>query len=73
MANSLKAVGILSAFAAGVLFARYPGSVVVVVVDVVVGAEFVVVGKVVISAPLPVDNSVSDPVRAPGVALLAPD
>ena len=30
-------------------------------------------GYVAISAPLPVDISVSDPVCAPGVLLLAPD
>ena len=48
--------------------------VVVDVVDVVVVVEFVVeFGKVLMSEPSPVESSVSDPVRAPGVALLAPD
>jgi hypothetical protein len=42
--------------------------VLVVVVEEVVGS-----GSVVINEPSPVDSSVSDPVCAPGVALLAPD
>jgi hypothetical protein len=39
-----------------------------VVVETVVG-----IGTVAISEPSPVDSSVSDPDRAPGVALLAPE
>jgi hypothetical protein len=46
---------------------------IVLVVDVVVKTGFGAAGKVVISAPFPVDNSVSDRVSAPGVSLLAPD
>lgn len=53
--------------------------VVVVVVVVVVEVVVVVVedvggrGNVMINAPLPVESSVSEPVLAPGVALLAPE
>jgi hypothetical protein len=50
---------------------RYGNVVVVATVDVVVGV--LGFGNVAISAPLPVDISVSDPVAAPGVALLAPE
>jgi hypothetical protein len=67
---------------------RVPGSqdsdVVVVEVDVdvvvvagtvlvVVGADCCGVGRVAMSAPFPVESSVSDPVLAPGVLELAPD
>ena len=45
----------------------------VVVVVPVVGTDVDAVGKVVISEPSPVESSVSDPVAAPGVLLLAPD
>ena len=44
-----------------------------IVLVVVVVPDCCGVGRVVISAPLPVESSVSDPVLAPGVLELAPD